>query len=339
MGVLVNGEWRVDGEFPKDASGRFVRADAAFRDWVTADGSPGPTGEGGFAAERGRYHLYVSLACPWAHRTLIFRRLKGLEAMIGLSVVNWHLGEEGWTFAEGRGVVPDPVLGARRLHEIYTVSRPRYTGRVTVPVLFDKARGRIVNNESSGHHPHVQFGVRRPRRRARRLTIPPICAPRSTRSTRAFIRPSTTASIAAALPASRPLTTRRSSRCSSRSTRLRRGSPKRASSAAIGSPRPTGDCSPRSCASIRFMSASSSAMSGASPTIPISPDTAPNCAPGRASGRRSTSSISNSTITAAFSSSIRPELCPWGRLSRDESEGTHSAALGVSAVSLGGVSP
>ena len=149
MGVLVDGEWRVDGEFPKDASGRFVRPDAAFRDWVTADGSAGPTGEGGFAAEAGRYHLYVSLACPWAHRTLIFRKLKGLEAMIGLSVVNWHLGDEGWTFAPGRGVVPDPVRGARRLYELYTASRPRYTGRVSVPVLFDKARGRIVSNESA----------------------------------------------------------------------------------------------------------------------------------------------------------------------------------------------
>ena len=149
MGVLVDGVWRVDGEFPKDASGRFVRPDAAFRDWVTADGSAGPTGEGGFAAEPGRYHLYISLACPWAHRTLIFRKLKGLEAMIGLSVVNWHLGEEGWTFAPGRGVVPDPVLGVRRIYELYTASRPRYTGRVSVPVLFDKARGRIVNNESA----------------------------------------------------------------------------------------------------------------------------------------------------------------------------------------------
>jgi len=149
MGILAEGVWRADGEFPKDASGRFVRPDAAFRDWVTADGSAGPTGEGGFAAEAGRYHLYVSLACPWAHRTLIFRKLKGLEAMIGLSVVNWRMGEEGWTFAEGRGVIPDPVLGARRLYELYTASRPRYTGRVTVPVLFDKARGRIVNNESA----------------------------------------------------------------------------------------------------------------------------------------------------------------------------------------------
>ena len=149
MGVLVNGEWRVDEVFPKDESGRFVRQDTAFRNWVTPDGSAGPMGEGGFAAEAGRYHLYVSLACPWAHRTLIFRKLKGLEAMVGVSVVNWLMRDEGWTFAPGRGVVPDPVHGARRLYEIYVASRPRYTGRVTVPVLFDTKRGEIVSNESA----------------------------------------------------------------------------------------------------------------------------------------------------------------------------------------------
>jgi putative glutathione S-transferase len=149
MGILVNGEWRVDDVFPKDSAGRFVRPDTAFRNWVTPDGSAGPTGEGGFAAEAGRYHLYVSLACPWAHRTLIFRKLKGLEATIGLSVVNWHMGENGWTFAEGPGVVVDPVRGASYLYEIYAAARPRYTGRVSVPVLFDKARGTIVSNESS----------------------------------------------------------------------------------------------------------------------------------------------------------------------------------------------
>jgi putative glutathione S-transferase len=149
MGVLVNGEWRVDNEFPRDASGRFVRPDSAFRNWVTPDGAPGPTGEGGFPAEAGRYRLYVSLACPWAHRTLIFRKLKGLESIVGLSVVNWLMGEEGWTFAEGQGVVADPVLGARRLAELYVASRPRFTGRVTVPVLFDAKTRRIVNNESA----------------------------------------------------------------------------------------------------------------------------------------------------------------------------------------------
>ena len=102
MGVLVNGEWRVDGKFPADpGTGHFIRPDTSFRNWITPDGAPGPTGKGGFAAEPGRYHLYVSLACPWAHRTLIFRKLKGLEELIGLSVVNWFMGDDGWTFAPG----------------------------------------------------------------------------------------------------------------------------------------------------------------------------------------------------------------------------------------------
>ena len=146
---MVDGVWRAEGNFSHDAAGRFVRADAQFRDWVTADGAPGPSGEGGFKAEPGRYRLYVSLACPWAHRTLIFRKLKGLERIVDLSVVNWLLGEEGWTFAPGRGVVADPVLGAEKLYELYLASRPGYSGRCTVPVLFDTQRRRIVNNESS----------------------------------------------------------------------------------------------------------------------------------------------------------------------------------------------
>ncbi len=112
MGDLLQGAWRAEGDFPHDGTGRFVRPDAQFRNWVTADGSPGPTVAGGFKAEPGRYHLIVSLACPWAHRTLIFRKLKGLESMISLSVVHWLLGERGWTFDEGRGVIPDPIFGA-----------------------------------------------------------------------------------------------------------------------------------------------------------------------------------------------------------------------------------
>jgi len=125
-----------------------VRQATTFRNWITPDGQPGPSGEGGFAAERGRYHLYVSLACPWAHRTLIFRALKGLETAISLSVTHWLMGEEGWTFDDGPGVVPDPV-GARRLYEVYLRSDAAFTGRVTVPVLWDKKRGTIVSNESS----------------------------------------------------------------------------------------------------------------------------------------------------------------------------------------------
>jgi putative glutathione S-transferase len=149
MGLLVDGEWRDQWYDTAKSGGRFQRQDSAFRHWVTADGSPGPSGEGGFAAEPGRYLLYVSLACPWAHRALIFRALKGLEEMIDVSVVHWLMLDQGWTFADGPGVVPDPIGGARHLHEVYTRADPRYTGRVTVPVLWDRQRGTIVNNESS----------------------------------------------------------------------------------------------------------------------------------------------------------------------------------------------
>jgi putative glutathione S-transferase len=149
MGDLFKGAWRAEGDFPNDASGRFVRQESQFRNWVTANGDPGPTGVGGFKAEPGRYHLIVSLACPWAHRTLIFRRLKGLEGMISLSVVHWLLRERGWTFDEGPGVIADPIYGASRLTEFYVKARPDFSGRVTVPVLWDKTTGTIVNNESS----------------------------------------------------------------------------------------------------------------------------------------------------------------------------------------------
>lgn len=149
MGKLVEGIWH-DVWYETDATkGRFVREDAGFRNWVTADGSAGPSGEGGFAAEAGRYHLYVSLACPWAHRAIILRHLKGLEDMISMSVVNAYMGPEGWTFEPGPGVVADSVNHASRLHEVYTRAKPDYTGRVTVPVLWDKKRDTIVSNESS----------------------------------------------------------------------------------------------------------------------------------------------------------------------------------------------
>ena len=149
MGVLVNGEWRSDADFPRDATGRFVRPDSQFRNWVTADGAPGPTGAGGFHAAAGRYHLIVSLACPWAHRTLIFRKLKGLESMISLSVVHWLLAERGWTFDAGPGVIPDPIFGFERLSQFYAKAQTDFTGRVTVPVLWDKEANTIVNNKSS----------------------------------------------------------------------------------------------------------------------------------------------------------------------------------------------
>jgi len=149
MGLLVDGQWQDQWYDTKSTGGRFKRQESQFRNWVTPDGAPGPSGEGGFKAEPGRYHLYVSLACPWAHRTLIFRKLKGLEGMISLSVVHWAMLDEGWTFQEGEGVIPDPVNNARVMHQVYTAADPVYTGRVTVPVLWDKERETIVSNESA----------------------------------------------------------------------------------------------------------------------------------------------------------------------------------------------
>lgn len=149
MGLLIDGQWRDQWYETEKHGGRFKRQESRFRGWVTADGGPGPDGQKGFKAEPGRYHLYVSLACPWAHRTLIFRKLKRLEDAISLSVVHWHMGENGWTFEDGPGCVPDDVNGARYLHQVYTTAKPDYTGRVTVPVLWDKKTGTIVNNESA----------------------------------------------------------------------------------------------------------------------------------------------------------------------------------------------
>ncbi|WP_372392043.1 glutathione S-transferase family protein [Xanthomonas sp. NCPPB 3582] len=149
MGLLVEGKWQ-DRWYDTDKSdGRFERSQSQFRHWVTPDGAPGPHGEGGFQAEAGRYHLYVSLACPWAHRTLIFRQLKGLESLIDVSVVNWLMGKHGWTFDVGPGVVQDPVNHARRLYEVYLKADPQYSGRVTVPVLWDRERRTVVSNESA----------------------------------------------------------------------------------------------------------------------------------------------------------------------------------------------
>lgn len=149
MGMLIDGIWSNEAPLAKTVDGRYVRPTSAFRNWITADGSAGPSGEGGFVAEPGRYHLYVSLACPWAHRTLIFRKLKGLEGMISLSVVNWRMLENGWTFEEGPGVVPDAINSTRFLHQVYTAADPAYTGKVTVPVLWDKKKETIVSNESA----------------------------------------------------------------------------------------------------------------------------------------------------------------------------------------------
>lgn len=149
MGLLVDGKWHDVWYDTKSTQGRFERSKSQFRNWITADGSPGPTGEGGFKAEPGRYHLYVSLACPWAHRTLIFRALKKLEDAISVSVVDYLMAEEGWTFNGSTGSTGDELYGSKRLYEIYTRADPQYSGRVTVPVLWDKQRETIVSNESS----------------------------------------------------------------------------------------------------------------------------------------------------------------------------------------------
>ena len=149
MGMMVDGRWVENPLVSNDTSGRFIRSETQFRNWITPDGTPGADRRGGYAAEPDRYHLYVSLACPWAHRTLIFRKLKGLERAISLSSVHPFMGPEGWTFADGPGVIPDPIYGATHLHQVYATASPGYSGRVTVPVLFDKATRTIVSNESS----------------------------------------------------------------------------------------------------------------------------------------------------------------------------------------------
>lgn len=149
MGLLVEGKWVDQWYDTKKTGGRFVRTEAQFRNWITADGSAGPTGQVGYQAEAGRYHLYVSLACPWASRTLIMRSLKGLEDMISVSIVHPLMLENGWTFEEVPGVIGDPVFQADYMYQVYTAVKPDYTGRVTVPVLFDKKTKTIVSNESS----------------------------------------------------------------------------------------------------------------------------------------------------------------------------------------------
>lgn len=150
MGQLIDGKWSPQWYDTSKTGGKFVRSTSGFRNWVTPDGTPGPTGEGGYAAEAGRYHLYVSLACPWAHRTLIFRRLKELDDLISVSIVSPKMPDEtGWSFRTDEGSTGDTLLGKDFLHEVYTTAQPDYTGRVTVPVLWDKKTNTIVSNESA----------------------------------------------------------------------------------------------------------------------------------------------------------------------------------------------
>jgi putative glutathione S-transferase len=149
--MLVNGKWVADWQpvQAKDEKGGFVRQTSIFRNWVTPDGGAGPTGEGGFMAEAGRYHLYVALICPWASRTLIGRKLKKLDDAISVSVVEPALTDQGWRFGDYPGSNRDELNGATYLHEIYTRTDSAISGRATVPVLWDRKRGAIVNNESA----------------------------------------------------------------------------------------------------------------------------------------------------------------------------------------------
>lgn len=149
--MLVDGTWQSDALLTRstDTQGRFVRPVSTFRNWVTADGAPGPTGVGGFRAEPDRYHLYIALNCPWACRTLIYRKLKKLEDVISISIAIPTVTEQGYSFGEYPGSIPDPLYNIRYIHEMYTHADPHYTGRATVPVLWDKVQGTMVNNESA----------------------------------------------------------------------------------------------------------------------------------------------------------------------------------------------
>lgn len=150
MGLLIDGVWHDQWYDTKTTGGAFKRSEAKFRNWITADGSPGPSGEGVFAAQSGRYHLYVSMACPWAHRTLIFRQLKSLADHISVSVVHPDMLDQGWTFdADDYGATGDTLYGLTHAHQVYTKADPGFSGRVTVPILWDKERETIVSNESA----------------------------------------------------------------------------------------------------------------------------------------------------------------------------------------------
>lgn len=150
MGLLIDGQWQDKWYDTSSTGGHFKRTEAVFRHWITADGSAGPSGDSGFKAESGRYHLYASYACPWVHRVLIFRALKGLENMIDVSFVHWYMAENGWSFApDDEGIVGDKLFGNDLMYQVYQQADKNFTGRVTVPVLWDKQTNTIVSNESS----------------------------------------------------------------------------------------------------------------------------------------------------------------------------------------------
>jgi putative glutathione S-transferase len=150
MGLLIDGQWHDQWYDTKSTNGKFERSQAQFRNWITKDGSAGPSGQSGFKAEAGRYHLYASYACPWAHRVLIYHKIKGLGNIIDVSFVHWYMAENGWTFKkDDKNIVGDHLFDLEFAHQIYTKADPNYSGRVTVPILWDKEKGTIVSNESS----------------------------------------------------------------------------------------------------------------------------------------------------------------------------------------------
>ena len=303
MGQMVDGVWHSDEDLAHAKDGHFARPPTRFRGTI-APGGPHPP-------EADRYHLYVSLACPWAHRALIVRKLKGLDEMIGLSVTHWLMREDGWTFAPGPGVVPDP-LGASFLHEVYRRADPHYSGRVTVPILWDKQAGTIVNNESSeiirifgsafdsiGAAPGDLYPE------ALRDEIDTINA-----------RVYETLNNGVYRPASRPrrrLTTLPSSRFSRRSIGWKRDCRSSLISAVARRPRPTGASSRPWSASTPSITATSSVMSGASSTIRLSGTMPAAFTSGAGSVRPSISLTSRATITAVIATSTRPVSCRWAR--------------------------
>lgn len=154
MGLLVDGQWHDKWYDTKSSDGKFIRSTSQFRHWITKDGAAGPTGDAGFQAEKGRYHLFASYACPWVHRTLMMRSLKGLEDFIAVSFVHWRMKEHGWTFEAdpdniASNIIGDKLFGFDYVHQIYTKADPKYSGRVTVPILWDTQKNTIISNESS----------------------------------------------------------------------------------------------------------------------------------------------------------------------------------------------
>ncbi len=286
MGLLVDGVWQDRWYDTDKTGGRFQRTLAQYRNWITPDGTPGPTGEGGFAAAPDRYYLYVSPACPWSHRAMIYRALKKLEPIIGMSVVDYHMGEQGWVFSSRDGATPDAINHAATLAEIYVKADPHYTGRVTVPALWDIERKTIVSNELSDiiRMFETAFDAFTD---ARIDARPPALAAEIDETQQENLRDGERRRVPHRLrhePGS--LRGRHSARCSRRSTNSTRGSRRGAICLDRSRLKPTGGCSRRSSASMRSMSDTSSATCAGSPTTRTSPATRATSTSTRASRAR-----------------------------------------------------